>query len=226
MTARFVKTICLLAVILFSISCEEEETKPLKNNASVRFIYGSEKSTKTYQDITFNEAFIYLEKVTFNSLELEDEDVDMGFSGNYEVDLLNDVCVPSLPLFGLNSGQYEYLDMVFDDEVSPNVLISGTAVLAADETINFVFYSDIAIDFEYTSDDKELEYLFEVYENDEVDVVVKFQLNDWFYGSDLTSGEKDSENVVIISKDSNVHLYDQIIANAKASSLVVVDGNF
>ncbi len=211
--------IFLLAIGLLACS-DDDSSLPGNHNASLLMKSGDNR-LKSLESITFSEAIIHVDEVEFESLEVDDDDYEIDFDGPFEIDLLTGKSVPEIPTTYLRPGKYEEVEVELDDDVSPNITIVGQAHIDEANVIDFVFRGDEDIDFEAEAEDVEQPYLFEVAEGERIDIVMEFQLDEWFKGVDFTSASTNDDDVVVISKDHNQALYLQIVKNIEDVELVI-----
>jgi hypothetical protein len=209
----------LLGVGIVSCSDDDNDVSGPKNATLV--LKSSATTLKTSESISFTEATIKVEEVEFESLEINDDDFEVDFEGPFAIDLLTGKSQPTIPSSFLLPGKYEEVELELDDDISPNIMIAGAVAVDAETAINFVFSSSEDIEFEAEAEEAGQAYLFEVLEGEDINIVMEFQLNEWFNGVDLASGTVGDDNILTISKQENVTLYNQIINNIKQSKLVV-----
>ena len=110
--------------------------------------------------------------------------------------------------------------MELDEDVEVNLFVNGTLSSAGAEPLTFEFYCKEDFEFEAEGEDTESGYLFEVVEDQTVNIVMEFDVESWFAGVDIASG-KTTDGKIIISKQSNITLYNAIIKNIDEEKLVV-----
>ncbi len=214
--------LCLLALLGIGVmSCSDDDNEVTGTKNATLVLKSSGTGLKSSESINFTEATIHVEEVEFESLEVNDEDFEVDFEGPFEIDLLTGKSQPTIPSAFLLPGKYEEVELELDDDVSPNILVEGTAVIDESTSVDFIFYSNEDIEFEAEAEESGQNYLFEVVEGEDINIVMEFQLNEWFNGVDFSSGAVGNDNVVNISKQENVELYNQIINNIKQSQLIV-----
>ncbi|WP_439183302.1 DUF4382 domain-containing protein [Carboxylicivirga taeanensis] len=221
MNTRIINLSLAAVLGMAAVACSSDENDmPELTNATLE-LRTADLSLKSAETISFSEAIIQVEEVEFESIEVDDDDIEVDFDGPFTIDLLSGASTPDIPSSFLFPAKYEEVELELNDDVSPNMLISGIVSVDESTTIPFVFKCDEEIEFEAEAEEDGQAYLFEVIEGTAVDIVMEFPLTQWFEGIDFVSGSLNDDNTLVLSKSENGVLYNQVIQNIEQSKLMV-----
>ncbi len=223
MNLKYLNYALAIFIALGIVSCSDDDTSSPTKNASLTLKAGSGQ-LKTASELTISKAVIHVEEVEFESLEQNDDDFEIDFKGTFKIDLLTGKSTPNIPTSYLQAGKYEEVEVELNEDIDVNLLINGTISSVDNEPINFEFYCNEDFEFEAEGKDTASGYLFEVVEGQDVNIVMEFNIEEWFTGIDITSGTP-TNGVIIISKTSNTELYAQIIKHINQEKLIVYNAN-
>ncbi len=216
--------IALLAINMLSCSEDDKEGNGDKPTDNVSLQLKGATSTVAIRTtgITFSEAIIHVEGVEFESKEEVNDYDEVDFKGPFVIDLLTGVSNPEIPMAGLYPATYDEVEVELIDEDDnsgqKSIVVKGT--YGADDIV-FEFSTTEDFEFEAEADDDSQAYLFEVIEGKTTNVVMEFQLANWFKGVDFTTGTLNENGKLIISETENKSLYDKIAENIDTVTLIV-----
>jgi len=205
------KLLSILLVLTALSSCKKDKNQTAEANFTVKEKNTSAKSlNKLPSPISFDftRAVVGVKKVKFER-EVNGDDQDYKYKGNYSFDILTGTSTPPLPTVEIEPGVYHKLKVKFD-----NVLPTGNTL----EVEGTATVGGVDFKFEFTSKD-DSEYEVEnpkglpVNPGDAVSFVLQIDLKSLFSGVDFTTASVDADGVIRINENSNPNLQDLIEEN-------------
>jgi len=205
------KLLSILLVFTALSSCKKDKKETAEAKFTVKEKNTAAKSLKKLPSTVsfdFTRAVVGVKKVKFER-EVNGDDQDYKYKGNYSFDILTGTSTPPLPTVEIEPGVYHKLKVKFDNVLpTGNTLeIDGTATVGG---VNFKF--------EFTSKD-DTEYEVEnpsglpVNPGDAVTFVLQIDLESLFTGVDFATATVDADGVIRINENSNSNLQDLIEEN-------------
>jgi len=206
-----IKLLSILLVLTALSSCKKDKNQTAEANFTIKEKNTAAKSlNKAYSPISFNftKAVVGVKKVKFER-EVNGDDQDYKYNGNYSFDILSGTSTPPLPTVEIEPGVYHKLKVKFDNVLpTGNTLeINGTATIGG---VNFRFEFISKDDSEYEVENPNG---LPVNPDDAVTFVLQIDLASLFSGVDFTTATVDADGVIRINENSNSNLQDLIEEN-------------
>ena len=157
---------------------------------------------------TFSKAVVGVKKVKFER-EMNGDEQDYKYKGNYSFDILTGTSTPPLPTVEIEPGVYHKLKVKFDNVLPTgnSLEINGTATVAGVD-FQFEFTSKVDAEFKIENPDG-----VSVNPDDIVTFVLQIDLPSLFGGVDFSTATIDADGVIRINDNSNANIQDIIENN-------------
>lgn len=215
----------ILTFSFLIVGCADNGTEPEPGTTGVKYTFAVSNTSlaKALNSFTFTNATIKVIELVFDA-EGPDGSISVTEPLTSDIDLINDVATPELPVIVLGPGTYQSLNMgleIRDLDATPGIVVEGTFVDSANNSTLFSFLFNSGEVFETDAD------LLVIPEGSVMEAKITFYPAEWFApvtAQEMLDAIRNDAGVVVISGSSNTEIFEKMAAALDSSTQATFPG--